>query len=287
LSAPELPESPAARRRFLAWGVALAVAASTLSRPRAAAAQSAEFIDNGPGGYRFLPSGPVFNSGALPLPGHEIVHVLFSPWMPMDKAWGAIEHVLRQAGRPPQALCGMELRIPRQLTVEGFRAFNAPYIEQLRKWDLIFGEFSAVSRTNVAVFLDAPSVPSVHAFSYAALSDHKGATFCVSGTADIGPGGKIIAQGDVSKEGMKQKLEHVIGVITDRLAKLALSWADATHTDLCVSRDIGDLMETVVVPGLQGAAARGLRVHFARPPIIDAEVELETRGVHRELVLRA
>jgi hypothetical protein len=38
---------------------------------------------------------------------------------------------------------------------------------------------------------------------------------------------------------------------------------------------------------LQGAAARGLRVHFARPPIVDSEVELETRGVHRELVLRA
>jgi hypothetical protein len=113
-----------------------------------------------------------------------------------------------------------------------------------------------------------------------------GSTFCVSGTADIGPGGKIIAQGDASKEGMKQKLDYVIGVITGRLGRLGLSWADATHTDLCFTRDIGDLMESVVVPGLRGAAARGLRVHFARPPIVDSEVELETRGVHRELVLR-
>jgi hypothetical protein len=244
-------------------------------------------IENLRGGYRFLPAGGVFNSGALPLPGHEIVHVLFKPWMATDKAWDVIEGVLRRAGRPPQALCGMELRIPRQLTFDEFRAFNAPYIEQLRKWGLIFGEFSAVSRTNVAVLLDAPSVPSVHAFSYATPSSQQGTTFCVSGTADIGPSGAIIAPKDVSKDGMKQKLEYVIGVITNRLSKLGLSWEDATHTDLCVTRDIGDLMETVVAPGLQGAAARGLRVHFARPPIVDSEVELETRGVHRELVLRA
>jgi hypothetical protein len=284
MTALDLPDP--ARRRLLAWGVALAATASVLSRPRAAAAQTGDFIINQPGGYRFLPAGAVFNSGALPLPGHEIVHVLFNPWAPLDRAWDVIDSTLRQAGRPHQALCGMELRIPQQLTVEGFRAFNAPYIERLRKRGLIFGEFSAVSRTNVAVFLDTPSVPSVHAFSYAVPSDHMGSTFCVSGTADIGPGGKIIAQGDASKEGMKQKLDYVIGVITGRLGRLGLSWADATHTDLCFTRDIGDLMESVVVPGLRGAAARGLRVHFARPPIVDSEVELETRGVHRELVLR-
>lgn len=283
----DLLDSAVARRRFLAWGVALAATASIPFRPRAAAAQVADFIDNRPGGYRFLPSGQVFNAGALPLPGHEIVHVLFNPWVPLDRAWGVIDGALRQAGRPPQALCGMELRIPQQLTVEDFRAFNAPYVEQLGKWGLAFGGFSAVSRTNVAVLLDAPSVPSVHAFSYAAPSEHKAATFCVSGTADIGPDGTIIAQGDVSTEGMKRKLEHVIGVITDRLGRLGLSWADATHTDLCLARDIGDLMQTVIVPGLRGAAARGLRVHFARPPIVDSEVELETRGVRRELVLRA
>jgi hypothetical protein len=286
MSAQEIPDSPMSRRRFLAWCIALAATAPVLSRGRKAAAQGADLIENRAGGYRFLSSGAVFNSGALPLPGHEIVHVLFNRWVPLDKAWGVIEAALRQAGRPPQALCGMELRIPRQLSFDGFRAFNAPYIEQLRRWGLIFGEFSAVSRTNVAMLLDAPSVPSVHAFSYAAPSDHKGTTFCVSGTADISPNGAIIAQADVSREGMKQKLEYVIGVITNRLSRLGLSWEDATHTDLCVTRDIGDLMETVLVPGLQGAAARGLRIHFARPPIVDSEVELETRGVHRELVVR-
>jgi hypothetical protein len=150
----------------------------------------------------------------------------------------------------------------------------------------VSGEYSAVSRTNVAP-VDAPQEPSVHAFSYAVRAGHRGTTFCVSGTADIDPDANIIAQGDVSREGMKQKLEYVIGVITQRLSRLGLSWADATHTDLCVAQDLGDLMETVVMPGLRGAGSRGLRLHLARPPIIDAEVELETRGVRRELVITA
>jgi hypothetical protein len=275
-----------ARRRFLARSLALAAAMPAWAQ-RAAAAELPVLIENRPGGYRFLPGGAVFNSGALPLPGYEIVHVVLSPWMRLDRAWGLIESFVGAARRTPQAVCGMELRIPQQLSFEGFRTFNAPYIEQLRKWGLIFGEYSAVSRTNVAPMLDAPEAPSVHAFSFAAPAEGKGATFCVSGTADIEAGGKIVAHGNVSREGMRQKLQYVIGVITERLARLGLSWADATHTDLCLTRDIGDLLETVVVPGLQGAAARGLRVHFARPPIIDSEVELETRGVHRELVLRA
>jgi hypothetical protein len=272
-----------ARRRFLEAASVAGVAAVV---PQAVLAADADFIPNPAGGYRFLPAGAVFNSGAVPLPGHEIVHVLFNPWVPLDRAWNVIETALKNAGRPREALCGMELRIPRQLTFEGFRAFNAPYVEQLRRWRLVFGDYSAVSRTNVAP-LAPPSAPSVHAFSYAAKSDERASTFCVSGTADIDPEGKIIAQGDRSREGMRQKLQYVVGVITDRLGKLGLSWKDATHTDLCLAQDIGDLLDTLVMPGMQGAGARGLRVHLARPPIIDAEVELETRGVRRELVMSA
>ena len=56
-------------------------------------------------------------------------------------------------------------------------------------------------------------------------------------------------------------------VITERLAMLDLTWSAATHIDLCVVQDIPGLMAAVVVPGLQGAAVRGIRVHHARPPI--------------------
>jgi hypothetical protein len=169
--------------------------------------------------------------------------------------------------------------------LEGFRAFNVPYVEHLQRWDLLLGNYSAVCRTNVTPALDVPPRPCVHAFSYCVPSDVRDTTFCVSGTADIDARGKIVADGDVTPTGMRQRLQHCVDVITGRLAELELGWSAATHIDLCVVRDIPGLMEGLVVPGLKGAAARGVRVHFARPPILGTEVELECRGVRRELVL--
>jgi hypothetical protein len=242
-------------------------------------------LDNEAGGYRVLPAGQVFCGGVVPVEGYEVVHALFSPWVPLSRAWGVIESHLKSIGRPVQALCGMELRIPAQLTVEGFRDFNAPYIEELRKRDLTLGRYSAVCRTNVAPAKEPPAEPVVHAFSYTDKAQGPGRTFCVSGTADIDPRGRIVADGDLSPAGMRKRLQHCVDAIGERLAQLDLRWIDATHIDLCVARDIDDLLGTLVVPGLEGATARGIRVHHARPPIIGAEVELECRGVRREVVV--
>jgi hypothetical protein len=267
---------------------------ATAAMPRAFAADkpivnAPALLDFEPGGYRVLPAGQVFCGGVTPLDGFEVVHALFTPWVPLANAWDAIARWLKSIDRPVQALCGMELRIPAQLSMEGFRAFNQPYVEQLRKWDLILplGNYSAVCRTNVAPASEPPREPSVHAFSFTAPATGKGKTFCISGTADIDARGKIVAAGDVSHAGMTQRLQHCVDVISERLSQLELEWSDATHIDLCYARDIGNLMETVVVPGLKGASAHGVRVHHARPPIVGAEVELECRGVRREITLRA
>lgn len=278
--------SSSARRRFLASAGALAAGALLAGAARAARINPPALLDNEAGGYRVLPAGQVFCGGVIPNPAHEIVHALLAPWLPLSDAWGFVEAHLKSVARPVQALCGMELRIPQQLTLDGFRAFNAPYVEELRKRNLVLGNYSAVCRTNVAPARDVPKAPSLHAFSYCVPSAHTGTTFCVSGTADIDVRGKIVADGDVSPAGMRTRLQHCVDVITERLAMLELDWSAVTHIDLCVVQDIPGLMESVVVPGLQGAAARGVRVHVARPPIIGAEVELECRGVRQELVLR-
>jgi hypothetical protein len=284
-----LPTPPdASRRRFVAATAALGAALAT----RVAGAQDRPIINDSPllleneaGGTRVLPAGAVFCGGVVPLDGYEVVHALFRPWIPLRAAWGAIEGHLQRIGRPVQALCGMELRIPQQLTPEGFRDFNAPYIEALRQRDLLIGRYSAVCRTNVAPAGEPPQEPSVHAFSYTVTSDTKGRTFCVSGTADIDPRGKIVAEGDLSPSGMRKRLQFCVDTISTRLNQLELAWTDATHIDLCVARDIDDLLGTLVVPGIKGAARRGVRVHYARPPIVGAEIELECRGVVREIVL--
>jgi hypothetical protein len=77
-------------------------------------------------------------------------------------------------------------------------------------------------------------------------------------TADIDARGNIVAQGDVSAASMHKRLQHCLDEITERLTPLELSWIDATHIDLCVARDTDDLPGTLVVPALQGSAARGI-----------------------------
>ncbi|MCW5622835.1 MAG: hypothetical protein KIS79_17120 [Burkholderiales bacterium] len=274
------------RREFLAAATTLAAAAA-LPRATAAATINAPLLENEAGGYRVLPAGQVFCAGVVPLEGYEIVHALVSPWVPLREAWSLVEAHLAAHQRPMQALCGMELRIPEQLTPEGFRTFNGPYIAQLRKYRLIIGNYSAVCRTNVAPAADAPQEAMLHAFSYCLPARSAAPTFCVSGTADIDTRGRIVAEGDLSPAGMRRRLQHCIDVTSERLALLELQWASATHIDLCVARDIDDLIGELLVPALQGGARHGIRIHHARPPIVGAEVELECRRVQREIVISA
>ncbi|HTO43907.1 MAG TPA: hypothetical protein VML56_07515 [Burkholderiales bacterium] len=275
----------AARRRFLRQMGVMAAAPVLLRSAHAQRSNPPALLAVEAGHYRFLPAGQVFCAGVLPDEGHEVVHALLNPWLPLAAGYTFIENYLRTLGLPMQALCGMELRVPQQMTFDAFRAFNAPYIEQLRKWDLVRGNYSAVCRTNVAPGTNPPGEASIHAFSYVAPAGRSARTFCVSGTADIDPRGSIIAAGDVSPAGMKTKLGFVFGVIGGRLAELELEWSDATHVDLYLVADVPQIWTTMLTP-LGGAASRGVRLHNARPPIVDAEVELEARGVAAELTLR-
>ena len=274
-----------ARRRFLRQMAILAASPALLRRAHAQRINPPALLAVEAGHYRFLPAGQVFCGGVLPDEGHEVLHALLSPWLPLAPGYAFIENYLRTLGLPVQALCGMELRVPQQMTFDAFRVFNAPYIEQLRKWDLFWGNYSAVCRTNVAPGANPPKEPSVHAFSYVAPAARSSRTFCVSGTADIDPRGKIVAAGDVSPAGMKTKLEFVIRVIGGRLAEMELNWNDATHVDLYLVAEATQ-MWTTMLPTLGGAATQGVRLHYARPPIVEAEVELEARGVAAELTLR-
>ena len=277
------------RRRLMTASFAAAV----LAAARATPAQDKPrinppaLLENIPGGYLVLPAGSVYCGGVVAAEGHEIVHALLRPWVPLDQAWDVVEAHLKTEGRPIQALCGLELRTPKQLTFEGFRNFNLGYMEELRKRELILRRYSAVCRTNVVPAHNPPDQPMVHAFSYSATSSQKGRTFCVSGAADIDSRGNIVAGDDVTPAGMKQRLQHCTETISDRLAELELSWNDATHVDLCVTRNVDEMLAALAAAGVPRTAARGIRVHDARPPIIGAEVELECRGVRRQIELGA
>lgn len=274
-----------ARRRFLQQLSLLAVPLLVPSA-RAARVNPPAMLEVEAGHYQVVPAGQVFCAGVLPMEGFEVVHALLRPRLPLAQGYAFIEGYLKSLGLPIQAVCGMELRVPAPMTFEAFRTFNGPYVEQLRKWDLVLGNYSAVCRTNVAPALHPPSEGVVHAFSYVAPATGKALTFCVSGTADINPQGRVVAPGSTSPAAMKEKIQFVLQVIGDRLSEMGLEWNDVTHTDFYFAVDAPDVWGSTILPAIGNAALGGVRLHYARPPIIGAEVELEVRGLTRELTLR-
>ena len=272
-------QSMQSRRRCLT--VLAAVPLLTIPGVRA---QAPAMISRPGSGYRFLPGGPVFAGGAVAEPGYEVVHALLARWLPLEQGYALVEAHLKSLGRPMQALCGMQLRLPRQLSAEEFSEFNAPYVARLKAWDLLYEGQNPISRTNVSPALNAPKEPSLHAFSYVVLSDRNASTFTMSGMTERGPGTSVIALGDVSPSGMQTKLAHVLSVVTRRLAELGFDWHHATHVELYAAEEIPGAMSALATKAT-GAMPRGVRWHYGRPPVIGLELELEARAIAREVIV--
>lgn len=277
--------SPLQRRDFLRAATAVA-AGAFFPHAIAGTINPPALLENIAGSVRVLPAGGAFCGGVIPTEGHEIVHALLAEWIPLADAWSAIERYLQGIGRPVQALCGMELRSPEQLTLDGFRAFNAPYIAELRKRELVLGNYSAVCRTNVVPAANPPKTPMVHAFSYSQPTKSAMKTFCISGAADLDSRGDVVAPGDTSPAGMRQRLSHCVEAIGERLAQLELEWKEVTHIDVCLAHDAGPALDEMLRHAPPGALPREVRVHAARPPIIGTEVELECRAAAKELTVK-
>src|SRR6516164_10792074 len=112
-----------------------------------ASMEESMLADNSRGNYTFIHGIGPFSSAVTAQPGFEIVHARFLPLIALNDGYIRLEQHLEEARRPLQALCGMELRIPKVLTREGFDEFNRPYIEQLRTWGLDVAGANPVTRT--------------------------------------------------------------------------------------------------------------------------------------------
>lgn len=264
-------------------------AAAAAFAPLAQAQEGPVLIDNPKGNFRFLKGSGPYSSGAVAHSGYEVVHTVFNPLPPLEKAFGLIESHLKAEGRPLHALCGMELRIPKALTFEGFNKFNQPYIKKLKSWDTHVDGLNPVARTNVALEVNPVAVPSVNGFSYTMPSDQKRNTFVVAGAGELRSstlaGDEIVRRGDVSEAGLREKAVHVLGIMATRLKGMGVSWADATASDIYCVHDIHPLMAKTILPLLHEGSRHGVRWYFSRPPIIEIEYEMDVRGVRREIVL--
>jgi hypothetical protein len=240
------------------------------------------------GGYRFIPAVFPYSAGVAALPGHEINRVRFRTPLPLREGFARIREILAAAKRPPTALCACELRSPTPFSEAGFRAFNKIYVGTLAEWGLFANEVNPVARSNVCPAIEPPNEPSFHAFAFTVPAADAPPSFVIAGSGEVPEGHKeyfdhVIARGDVSPAGLRAKAQFVLGEMERRLAALDCAWHDTTATQVYTVHDLYPFLADEIMR--RGAARAGLTWHFARPPVVDLEYEMDCRGVHSEQVI--
>ncbi|MGH9657583.1 MAG: 2-amino-5-chloromuconate deaminase CnbZ [Bryobacteraceae bacterium] len=234
------------------------------------------------GGFSFLKGISPYSAGAVASPGYEIEHATLGPPLPLRAGFDRVARHLAALGRPKQALCGMELRSPRPFTFQGFSDFNAGYVKVLMSWDIFQDGLNPVARTNVAPEIDPPSEPALYGFSYTVAAKDAPKTFVVAGAGELPEGSldphDVVRRGETSADAVAGKARFVMGLMTSRLAGLGVGWPQATVTGVYTVHDIHPLLSA-------GALRPVVVWHYARPPIVSIEFEMDVRGCRRELVL--
>jgi hypothetical protein len=68
-----------------------------------------------------------------------------------------------------------------------------------------------------------------------------------------------------------------------RMRALGVGWGDVTATQLYTVYDVHPILADVILR--REAAPGGLIWHFARPPVVGLDFEMDVRGVYQEIVL--
>jgi hypothetical protein len=246
-------------------------------------------VDNRQGNYRFLKGISPYSAGAAAIPGYEIERARLNPPLPLRQGFAAIEQQLKTAGRPRHALCALELRSPRPFSFQGFSEFNAGYVEILKSWDLLVDGLNPVARTNVALELASPPEPAVFAFSYTVPSHGAGSTFVIAGAGELPEGSldphDVVRRGETSEAALREKARFVMGLMEARLHGLGADWPSVTAADIYTVHDIHPFLAADVLAPMGQAARQGVTWHYARPPIVSIEYEMDMRGCRREIVI--
>jgi hypothetical protein len=246
-------------------------------------------VENKLGNYSFLKGIAPYSAGVAAAAGFEIVHVRLSRYVALAAGFDAVEAHLRKAGRPLQAVCGMELRSPKPFSFKGFNEFNADYVESLKKWDLLVDGMNPVARTNVAPAVNPPAEPTLYGFSYTVRSDAKRKTFVIAGAGELPEGSldpqDLVRPGEASPAAIQEKIRFVIGLMEGRLSGLSMSWSDVAVSEIYTVHDIHPFLETELLKRQEEGGAHGLTWHYSRPPIENIEYEMDLRGCATELVI--
>jgi hypothetical protein len=240
------------------------------------------------GNYRFIPAVFQYSSGAAASPGYEIERVRFDKMPSLADGFAQIATYIQAAGRPLTSFCACELRSPAAFTEDGFRRFNEHYVKTLAEWKIFDGTTNPVARSNVCPEIDPPAEPSFYAFSFTRPSQGAAASFVIAGGAEARGGAgsypeRIVRYRDLSPDGLKEKVRFTVGEMESRLGAFGFTWKDTTAAQAYTVHDFHPVIADELVR--RGAARSGLTWHFARPPVIDLEYEMDCRRVMREMVI--
>jgi hypothetical protein len=240
------------------------------------------------GNYRFIPAVFQYSSGAAADSGFEVERVRFDKLLPLAEGFAQAANYIRDAGRPLTSFCACELRSPGAFTEDGFRKFNEHYVKTLAEWKIFDGTNNPVARSNVCPEIDPPAEPSFYAFSFTRPSTSSMPSFVIAGGAELRGGSgsypeRIVRYRDLSPDAMKEKVRFTVASMEERLGEFGFGWNDTTAVQAYTVHDFHPVMADELVR--RGAARSGLTWHFARPPVVDLEFEMDCRRVARETVV--
>lgn len=240
------------------------------------------------GNYRFIPAVFQYSSGAAADSGFEIERVRFDRMPSLAEGFAQIAKYIEAAGRPLTSFCACELRSPAAFTEDGFRRFNEHYVKTLAEWKIFDGATNPVARSNVCPEIDPPAEPSFYAFSFTRPSQQARPSFVIAGGAEARGGAgsypeRIVRYRDLSPDGLKEKVRFTVGAMETRLGAFGFGWKDTTAAQAYTVHDFHPVIADELVR--RGATRSGLTWHFARPPVIDLEYEMDCRRVLREVLI--
>lgn len=237
------------------------------------------------GHYHFLKGVAPFSLGVIADPGYEIVRVTVGNPMEWYHGFDFIRTHLEGQKLELAALCAIELRSPQPMTRGAFREFNNEYCGKLKQWDLFVDGVNPVARTNVVPMYNPPAKTELYAFSYTVATDDEVSAFIISGAADSRDGNtpeeQAICFGQSDPESMRTKAAFVMSTVAQRLLDLGGTWDAVSITNLYSVRGADAILDDVLEE-VGPAARRGMVWHHAWPPLLDLELEVDARAIHRE-----
>jgi len=247
-----------------------------------------ELLTHPIGNYRFFTGIAPYSAGVVAMPGYEVVRVTLHQPIPYRQGFDLIASHLATVGRPRQALCAIELRLPAPRSFTGFIDFNRDYRAILADWSILVGEHNPVARTNVAPAFAPPSEPSLYAFSYTLPSAITTPTFIVAGAGDLNDQANlspaaVVRPGETSAHALQEKAAMVMRVMEERLSGLQMTWEAVTAVTVYTVYPVRPLLVNGILRKIGPAAAHGVHWFYSHPPIADLAFEMDVRGIRQEL----